>query len=92
MDKNIDSYSGFFDNGKKKATGMGDYLKGRGITEVYVTGLAGDFCVNFTAVDALGLGFESTIITDATRAIDAENFKKIIESFKKKGGKAIRNL
>ena len=92
MDKNIDSYSGFFDNGKKKATGMGDYLKGRGITEVYVTGLAGDFCVNFTAVDALGLGFESTIITDATRAIDAENFKKVIESFKENGGKAIRNL
>ena len=92
MDKNIDSYSGFFDNGKKKATGMGDYLKGRGITEVYVTGLAGDFCVNYTAVDALELGFESTIITDATRAIDAENFKKVIESFKEKGGRAIKNL
>jgi nicotinamidase/pyrazinamidase len=87
MDKNIDSYSGFFDNGKKKATGMGDYLKGRGVTAIYVTGLAGDYCVNFTALDGLGLGFESTIITDATLAIDKENFKKIIEIFKEKGGK-----
>lgn len=91
MDKNIDSYSGFFDNGKKKATGMGDYLKGRGVSAIYVTGLAGDYCVNFTALDGLGLGFESTIITDATRAIDKKNFEKIIEVFKEKGGKVIHS-
>ncbi len=91
MDKNIDSYSGFFDNGKRKATGMGDYLKGRGVTAIYVTGLAGDYCVNFTAVDGLELGFESTIITDATRPIDAANFKRVIDEFKTKGGKAIKS-
>ncbi|MEO8854022.1 MAG: bifunctional nicotinamidase/pyrazinamidase [Ginsengibacter sp.] len=91
MDKNIDSYSGFFDNGKKKATGMGDYLKGRGITAIYVTGLAADYCVNFTALDGLQLDFQSTIITDATRAIDEENFKKILETFKSKGGKEIKS-
>lgn len=91
MDKNIDSYSGFFDNGKKKATGMGDYLKGRGVTAIYVTGLAADYCVNFTALDGLELGFQSTIITDATRAIDEENFKKILENFKSKGGKEIES-
>ena len=91
MDKNIDSYSGFFDNGKKKATGMGDYLKGRGVTAIYVTGLAADYCVNFTALDGLQLGFQSTIITDATRAIDEENFKKILETFKSKGGKEIKS-
>ncbi|MEO8820662.1 MAG: bifunctional nicotinamidase/pyrazinamidase [Ginsengibacter sp.] len=91
MDKNIDSYSGFFDNGKKKATGMGDYLKGRGVTAIYVTGLAADYCVNFTALDGLQLGFQSTIITDATRAIDEENFKKILENFKSKGGKEIKS-
>jgi nicotinamidase/pyrazinamidase len=89
MDKNIDSYSGFFDNGKKKVTGMGDYLKGRGITEVYVTGLAGDFCVNFTAQDALGLGFAATIISDATMPIDANNFEEIKKKFKMKGGSSI---
>ena len=91
MDKNIDSYSGFFDNGKKKATGMGDYLKGRGVTAIYVTGLAADYCVNFTALDGLQLGFQSTIITDATRAIDGENFKKILEIFKSNGGKEIKS-
>lgn len=89
MDKNIDSYSGFFDNGKMKATGMGDYLKGRGIREVFVTGLAGDYCVNFTAVDAIELGFKSTIISDATMPIDMKNFKKSMQDFLAKGGKVI---
>lgn len=91
MDKNIDSYSGFFDNGKKKATGMGDYLKGRGVTSIYVIGLAADYCVNFTGLDGLELGFESTIIMDATRAIDEENLKKTMEEFKEKGGKIINS-
>ncbi|MEO5908447.1 MAG: bifunctional nicotinamidase/pyrazinamidase [Ginsengibacter sp.] len=91
MDKNIDSYSGFFDNGKKKATGMGAYLKGRGVTSIYVVGLAADYCVYFTALDGLELGFDSTIITDATCAIDPENFKKVLKNFKAKGGKEIRS-
>lgn len=91
MDINIDSYSGFFDNGKKKTTGMGAYLKGRGITHIYVTGLAADYCVNFTALDGLELGFESTIITNATRAIDPENLKKVLKNFKEKGGSEIRS-
>jgi nicotinamidase/pyrazinamidase len=91
MDKNIDSYSGFFDNGKKKATGAGAYLKGRGVSSIFVCGLAADYCVNFTALDGLELGFQSTIITDATRAIDQENFKKVLEKFKSKGGKEIRS-
>lgn len=89
MDKNIDSYSGFFDNGKKKATGMGAYLKGRGVTEIYVTGLAADYCVNFTALDGLELGFDSIIVTDATLPIDEENFKKVVEKFISKGGKLV---
>lgn len=87
MDKNIDSYSGFFDNGKKKATGMGAYLKGRGVTSIYVCGLAADYCVYFTALDGLEMGFQSTIITDATRAIDEEHFKKVLEDFLSNGGK-----
>ncbi|MEO9022305.1 MAG: bifunctional nicotinamidase/pyrazinamidase [Ginsengibacter sp.] len=89
MDKNIDSYSGFFDNGKKKATGMGDYLRGRGITEIFVTGLAADYCVNFTALDGLELGFTSTIITDATLPIDEKNYRKVMEEFTEKGGRLI---
>ncbi|MEO8721118.1 MAG: bifunctional nicotinamidase/pyrazinamidase [Ginsengibacter sp.] len=89
MEKEIDSYSGFFDNGKKKATGMGSYLQGRGITHIYVAGLAADFCVNFTALDGLGLGFKSTIITDATQAIKPENFENILNTFCKMGGSKI---
>ena len=91
MDKNTDSYSGFFDNGKKKATGMGDYLRGRRVTEVYVTGLAGDYCVNFTAIDALELGFKSTIISDATRPINTENFEKVLHDFSSAGGRVINS-
>lgn len=92
MDKNIDSYSGFFDNGKKKATGMTDYLKGRGVTEIFVTGLAADYCVYFTALDGLEFGFESTIIADATLPIDEENFKKAMKDFNSKSGRLIKNL
>jgi nicotinamidase/pyrazinamidase len=84
MDKNIDSYSGFFDNGKKKATGMAYYLKGRGITAISVCGLAADYCVYFTALDGMELGFESTIITNATKAINPENFEKLLKDFKAK--------
>ena len=91
MDKNIDSYSGFFDNGKKKATGMGAYLQGRGVTSIYVCGLAADYCVYFTALDGLEMGFQSTIISDATLPIDKENFKKVLEDFKSKGGKEIKS-
>lgn len=91
MEKDIDSYSGFFDNGKKKATGMGAYLKGRGVTSLFVAGLAADFCVYFTALDGLGLGFESTIISDATRAIDENAFQGTLKNFHAKGGKTIHS-
>lgn len=86
MDREIDSYSGFFDNGKRKATGMAGYLKDRGVQSVTICGLAGDFCVYYTAQDALDLGFEASIIAEATRAIDANGFKKAMEIFKEKNG------
>jgi len=69
-DPEIDSYSGFFDNGKRKATGLGNYLKEEGVSEVYVVGLALDYCVKFTALDAQGLGFDTTLIEDASRAVN----------------------
>lgn len=86
MDKEIDSYSGFFDNGKKKTTGLAAYLKGRNITSVFVAGLAADFCVYFTAMDALDSGFDASIITDATMAIDNKSLQKKFDSFVSKGG------
>lgn len=86
MDPEIDSYSGFFDNDKKKATGMAAYLKSRGIKEVAVCGLAADYCVYFTATDALELGFKSIILEKATKAIDLLNYEKLKRKFLERGG------
>ena len=69
-DPTIDSYSGFFDNGHRKATGMGDWLKAQGIDTVYVMGLATDYCVKFTALDALELGFTTYLIEDGSRGVN----------------------
>lgn len=89
MNPEIDSYSGFYDNGKLKSTGLADYLKGKNITEVYLTGLAGDYCVYFSGIDALSEGFKTFIIEDATYPIDEENFAKNKENFLRSGGKII---
>ena len=69
-DPAIDSYSGFFDNGHRKSTGLGDYLKGRGAREVYVLGLATDYCVKFTALDARKLGFRTFLVADGSRGVE----------------------
>lgn len=69
-DREIDSYSGFFDNGHKKATGLAEWLRERWIERVYVMGLATDFCVKATAMDAKNLGFETWVIEDGCRAVD----------------------
>jgi len=69
-DAGIDSYSGFFDNGHRKATGMGEWLKSQRVTEVYVCGLATDYCVKFTALDAIELGFKTHVIEDACRGVN----------------------
>jgi nicotinamidase/pyrazinamidase len=69
-DPEIDSYSGFFDNGHRKATGLGDYLRGQGVNDVHIAGLATDYCVKFTALDAQQLGFETYLIEDACRGVD----------------------
>ena len=69
-DPTVDSYSGFFDNGRRMATGLGDYLQAQGVTEVYVCGLATDYCVKFTALDALSLGFKTFLIEDASRGVN----------------------
>ena len=68
--KAVDSYSAFEEADHKTATGLAGYLKQRGIKTVFVTGLATDFCVAWTAMDARRLGFEVYVIEDATRGID----------------------
>ncbi|MFK7935054.1 MAG: bifunctional nicotinamidase/pyrazinamidase, partial [Saprospiraceae bacterium] len=71
-DPTVDSYSGFFDNGKRKSTGLGDYLRERGVEEVFVMGLATDYCVKFTALDALDLGFKTYLIEDGSRGVNLQ--------------------
>lgn len=70
--KAIDSYSAFFENDHSTPTGLEGYLKTRGISEVTLVGLALDFCVNYSAVDAARLGFRVTVRQDLCRAIDMQ--------------------
>jgi nicotinamidase/pyrazinamidase len=66
----IDSYSAFFENDRTTSTGLAGYLRERGLNRVFLAGLAYDFCVGYSALDARRLGFEAIVIRDACRAID----------------------
>ena len=68
----IDSYSAFFENDRKTATGLAGYLRDRNLKRLICVGLATDFCVRFSAEDARRLGFESIVVEDACRAIDLQ--------------------
>ncbi len=68
----IDSYSAFFENDQTTPTGLGGYLRERGLDRVFLCGLATDFCVQFSGLDARRLGFETVLIEDACRAIDLD--------------------
>jgi nicotinamidase/pyrazinamidase len=70
--KEVDSYSAFIEADGTTRTGLASYLRERGIASVYVCGLATDFCVAWTALDARKLGFAATVIEDACRAIDTQ--------------------
>lgn len=70
--RDIDSYSAFFENDRTTPTGLEGYLRSRGVTDVTVVGLALDFCVTYSAIDAARLGFATTVLPDACRAIDLD--------------------
>jgi nicotinamidase/pyrazinamidase len=89
MDAEIDSYSAFYDNGYKKSTGLAGYLRERKVQKVFVCGLAADYCVFYTAKDALKENFETYIIEDATRAIDPNGFVKAKDEILSTGGQII---
>lgn len=84
-DAGIDSYSGLFDNGHLKSTGLGEWLKAQNVTEVFVCGLATDYCVKFTALDAAQMGFQTHFIEDASRGVNLrpEDVKNAIEEMKR---------
>ena len=71
--KDMDSYSAFFEADHKTPTGLGGYLKERGIDKAFVTGLATDFCVAWTAIDARSIGLETYVVEDACRGIDTNS-------------------
>jgi nicotinamidase/pyrazinamidase len=70
IDKTIDSYSAFFDNGHKKATGLGEWVEQKKIRKLFVMGLATDYCVKFTVLDARKLGLDVVLIEDGCRAVN----------------------
>lgn len=71
-DRRIDSYSGFFDNGRRNATGLGEFLKSKSVAAVHLVGLATDVCVKFTALDARSLGFETHLVLDGCRGVNLQ--------------------
>lgn len=77
MDPCIDSYSGFYDNGHKKSTGLSGYLKEKGAEKLFFCGLAADICVYYSIKDALSDGFSATLIEEASRPLDINHYMKI---------------
>jgi nicotinamidase/pyrazinamidase len=85
-DARVDSYSAFFENDKTTATGLAGLLRDRGFTRCVFAGLALDFCVRFSAEDAVAHGFQAAVVLDATRAIDMAGSKAAaLEALKAKG-------
>jgi nicotinamidase/pyrazinamidase len=88
-DPEIDSYSGFYDNGHRRKTGMAGYLRDRGASELYFCGLAADICVYFTLMDGLKEGFKCTFVEDAARALDAKSFEAAKKEMTAKGARIV---
>jgi nicotinamidase/pyrazinamidase len=89
MDSEIDSYSGFYDNGHKKDTGLAGYLLRRGSKELFICGLAADVCVWYSIVDACKIGFSVVLVEDATKPIDEKEFVNIKQEMQRLGVKII---
>jgi len=68
--RDVDSYSAFFENDRTSATGLAYYFRGLGCEELFLAGLATDYCVLYSALDAVSLGFRTTVISDAVRGVD----------------------
>jgi nicotinamidase/pyrazinamidase len=86
-DPSVDSYSGFFDNGRRTSTGLGDYLKDQGVTDVYVCGVATDYCVKATVLDAVALGFKTHLLEDGCRGVELRegDVQRAVEEMRRQG-------
>lgn len=90
-DSQIDSYSAFFDNARKKETGLHQYLQKKNIKDLYFAGVATDYCVKYSVLDALELGYTVFVIQDLCRGVDLHSgdIKRALEEMKSKGAKLI---
>ncbi len=90
-DQNVDSYSAFYNNARIRKTGLDQILRSKGIEKIYLCGVATDYCVLFSALDGIELGFDVTLIVDACRGIDLQpgSSKKAIEMMRSRGVKII---
>ncbi len=86
-DSGVDSYSGFFDNGHLHDTGLRDYLRKRGVREVHIMGLATDYCVKHTALDAREMGFDTHLILEGARGVEVHpgDIQKAVEEMQAAG-------
>lgn len=89
--KGIDSYSAFFENDHETVTGLHGYLQARGVNELIVTGLATDFCVKWSVLDALKLGYDVTLVKNAVRGIDMDGSVETALKEMKDAGVVIKN-
>jgi len=80
FDAQIDSYSAFFENDRRTPTGLAGYLRERGLKQCFLAGLAYDYCVGYSALDARRLGFEAVVVRDACRAIDLNRSVEAMEA------------
>ena len=87
--RDVDSYSAFFENDRVTPTGLGGLLRERGVARVFLAGLATDFCVSFSALDARRLGFEAFVVLDACRAIDLDGSRASALAAWEKAGVAV---
>jgi len=90
-DPEVDSYSGFFDNGRRRSTGLEDYLREQRADAVYIVGLATDYCVKATALDSCQLGFDTYLIKDGCRGVNLKpgDSERAIEEMRSAGVKII---
>lgn len=91
-DKTIDSYSAFFDNAHLRSTGLAEYLRERGIDTVYIMGLATDYCVKYSCLDAVFCGFQVCLIEDACRGVGlkTQDIADSIDEMRKSGVKIMK--
>jgi len=93
VERNIDSYSTFFDNAHRRETGLADYLKKRSIKDIYLMGLALDYCVKYSVLDARQLGLNTHVILDGCRGIELEpgDIDRALDEMKRVGAVLLKS-